>query len=516
LDALDFNQPLYLSINVNGDGEMSPRKVLGAVSNAFNSEKFGGFSTSSFLRSDIANATGTINNLNSQYLYVSGNVGIGIANPSTALSVLGIASSTGLRVNGSSYFSGNTDMSAGSFYKYNGINLAYASTTKQNYFFGEAGNLTMTGSYNVAIGYRSLFSNLSGGLNTSMGYQALYRNETGSNNTALGNNSSPVNTSGSNNTTLGASSFHESITGSDNTAIGMSALYASNGGINNTALGSNAGYGGGSSNYNSVLDNNMVFVGTQASRDGLIVDSGTALSNGIAIGYQSRVGGSNMMALGGMGTNAVLVGIGTSTPNAFLNIFGSSSSNDLLRIATAANQSILFVSKTGNVGIGTSTPNNLLQVYDLIDFDNVNYDTNLGYLAGKNSIASLGGNTYVGYQAGWSSSTAATTTAIDNTALGYQSLLYNYSGQQNTAIGYASMRMNDSGNYNTAVGINSLLHNVSGERNVALGLDALHNNLTGSQDVAVGMYALSNLQDVGWGRHHSPWWGRFGWHTYSW
>jgi hypothetical protein len=85
LEAVDFNQPLYLSIKINSDLEMSPRKVLGAVSNAFNSEKFDGLATTSFLRSDIANATGTINNLNSQYLSVSGNVGIGTTTPGDKL-----------------------------------------------------------------------------------------------------------------------------------------------------------------------------------------------------------------------------------------------------------------------------------------------------------------------------------------------------------------------------------------------------------------------------------------------
>lgn len=41
----------------------------------------------------------------------------------------------------------------------------------------------------------------------------------------------------------------------------------------------------------------------------------------------------------------------------------------------------------GNVGIGTTTPNNLLQVYDLIDFDNTDDNTKLGYQAGKNIVS---------------------------------------------------------------------------------------------------------------------------------
>ncbi len=48
LDAFDFNQALYLTLNVEGDGEMTPRKTIGSVPNAFNAEKFDGLATTSF------------------------------------------------------------------------------------------------------------------------------------------------------------------------------------------------------------------------------------------------------------------------------------------------------------------------------------------------------------------------------------------------------------------------------------------------------------------------------------
>jgi len=46
LDAINFNQPLYLSINVNGDGEMAPRKVLGTVTSAFEASRLDGNASS--------------------------------------------------------------------------------------------------------------------------------------------------------------------------------------------------------------------------------------------------------------------------------------------------------------------------------------------------------------------------------------------------------------------------------------------------------------------------------------
>lgn len=72
LETINFNQALYLSLNVNNDGEMSPRKVLGAVPNAFNAEELAGLPATSFLRADIANATATITNLQSSILSVAG------------------------------------------------------------------------------------------------------------------------------------------------------------------------------------------------------------------------------------------------------------------------------------------------------------------------------------------------------------------------------------------------------------------------------------------------------------
>lgn len=70
-----------------------------------------------------------------------------------------------------------------------------------NTFIGiNSGNLTMTGIYNTATGYQSLFSNTTGGLNTASGFQALFYNTTGSENTASGHQSLLSNTTGSYNT----------------------------------------------------------------------------------------------------------------------------------------------------------------------------------------------------------------------------------------------------------------------------------------------------------------------------
>ncbi|MFW5853572.1 MAG: hypothetical protein ACOCU8_03050, partial [Patescibacteria group bacterium] len=51
LAGVDFNQTLYLALEVEGDGEMTPRKVLGSVPAAFEARYLDGFSASQFLKS---------------------------------------------------------------------------------------------------------------------------------------------------------------------------------------------------------------------------------------------------------------------------------------------------------------------------------------------------------------------------------------------------------------------------------------------------------------------------------
>ncbi|MDA3834179.1 MAG: hypothetical protein PF495_12370, partial [Spirochaetales bacterium] len=108
LANIDFNQTLYLGVNFNNDGEMTPRKLLGAVPAAFDASKLDGLSATQFLRNDQAgtltasstnslltiNQTGSGNILDLQSASTSrftvlnnGNVGIGDATPSSLFSV---------------------------------------------------------------------------------------------------------------------------------------------------------------------------------------------------------------------------------------------------------------------------------------------------------------------------------------------------------------------------------------------------------------------------------------------
>ena len=79
-------------------------------------------------------------------MIISGNVGIGSTAPGYKLDISG----------------GDINIASGQAYRYNGQIIAYGQTANYNYFFGGGtGNLTMTGTYNTAIGYADLPANTS-------------------------------------------------------------------------------------------------------------------------------------------------------------------------------------------------------------------------------------------------------------------------------------------------------------------------------------------------------------------
>jgi trimeric autotransporter adhesin len=127
-----------------------------------------------------------------------------------------------------------------------------------NFFVGQSGNSTMSGSNNTANGYDALGNNMTGSENTANGSFALAYNEIGSYNTANGvdallyNSSGSQNTAcgfnalyfnqGSFNTAIGSSALSNNVYGYYNTAIGQAALAYNTSGFDNIALGYQAGY----------------------------------------------------------------------------------------------------------------------------------------------------------------------------------------------------------------------------------------------------------------------------------
>jgi hypothetical protein len=163
-----------------------------------------------------------------------------------------------------------------------GSSFASGSAANSNAFLGFAGNASITGGSNTAVGYHALLSDTTGGVNVAMGVNALSGNTTGAYNVAAGANALGGSTSGFANTGLGNGAGK---------VVDGSALT----GKNNVALGTGAAF-----------------------------STGT-LNNASAIGANAVVGASNTMVLGSINgingqTATVNVGIGISTPSATLQV----------------------------------------------------------------------------------------------------------------------------------------------------------------------------------------------------
>jgi|GEM_PF-4868072 hypothetical protein len=188
-----------------------------------------------------------------------------------------------------------------------------------------AGNPSVTGGNNIAIGYSALGSVTSGYGNIASGYGALTSNTTGSYNISIGYNALRYNNTDGN-VAVGYTALQANTTGRVNAAMGYGALASSNAdfntamgayagnqttsGVNNTAIGFKA-------LYSNITGSNNTAIGYGAD-----VGSGN-LSNATAIGYMASVNTSNSIVLGGTGPNAVNVGIGTNSPTQTLSITGT-------------------------------------------------------------------------------------------------------------------------------------------------------------------------------------------------
>jgi hypothetical protein len=205
----------------------------------------------------------------------------------------------------------------------------------QNVFLGSsAGNFTMTGAFNTAIGTFALVGNTSGATNTASGVSALQNNTTGSRNTANGANASVVNTTGGGNTASGESALFFN-TADNNTASGAGALYKNTTGTNNTASGKDA-----------LLNNTIGSSNMASGKDALF--NNTTGSNNTASGFAALYnngGGSGNIAVGAFaGQN-----LNTGGNNIYIGNQGPSVEAGTIRIGTGGTQTKTFIAGISGV-----------------------------------------------------------------------------------------------------------------------------------------------------------------------
>ena len=329
----------------------------------------------------------------------------------------------------------NTGLSSQLQSQAGGWNVGIGTTTPQSRFEVWTGATTNSlihfrGSNNVGMGLGASRIQQTGNANSAFWNESLFTLTTGYSNTAMGYRALRLTGVGFNNSAFGQDVLYNNAWGSWNTWVWYQSLYSVTSGTRNIGLGAQ-------SLYNLSTGNDNIGIGYQAAR----VIAGSAVSNNIAIGYQSLYSAttSNLLAIGYQALYSNAWGI--------------------------ANQWVwyqaLYANTSGN--------------YNTAD----GYETLLGNTTGAN-------NTALGYQA-----LRANITGGNNTALGYQALLLN-TASSNTAVWQLALRSNTSWGANTALWVEALYANTTGTNNVVIGLQTMSNSSNGWENVVVWKWAMWN------------------------
>lgn len=415
-------------------------------------------------------------------------------------------------VNATTDFMGSTN-DADVIFKRNNVRVGRLGDT--NTSFGKSAlNPATTGLINTAIGHQSLFSNTSGNYNVAIGNDALKANLTGNDNLALGSGALMNNTSGNGNAAFGNDALYNN-NANDNIGIGRKAMFNTTNGTNNLAVG-----------YQALFSNTTGSNNTGIGFNTQTGNATTVLTNATALGANAFVATSNSMVLGSINgvngsTASVNVGIGTTTPNAALEVkavspAGPTNTEGLLipRMSvfptanpTAAQHGMMvFLTTT----IGTRRPGFYYWNNPATSWIGLSKDATAWQLAGNtvNATIDFMGSTNdadvifkrFNLRAGHigASSTSfgvkalnPASTGLYNNAIGLTALSVNTTGERNNAMGFEALLDNTTGRLNTALGDGSLFKNISGNNNSAVGYNSLLVNTTGNNNSALGYAAFS-------------------------
>jgi len=556
ITSIDWNQTLYLGVNIGGsglvaiwDGEMTPRKVFGSVSSAFQADKLDNLDSTQFLRAD-ATSTLAVSSVDTALIINQTGAGDLVNFQIDGTSVLsinnsGLASTSALRVSGDATILGTlitTDVTvsdgitlggeyrttwpsgsgSSSFWAittnsligYSSLSGDYAvvigasATTSDDMKFEVVGNSKFGGNLittgNVGIGTTSPFAKLSvagdtylGGNLTATGTLTVAGVSSLQNLTATYASTTALTISGS--TYLGSLTGPlQAINGLVSASSTISVAYGGTGLTSYTAgdliYASDAGTLAGTStaNLKTTLALNNVENTTLSTWAGTtnITTLGTITTgtwNGTTIAVNRGGTGQTSFGQGWLSSDGTTITSSTSPTVVYLTATSTTATTTLAGGLTVAGVSGLTVLQNGSVGINTLTPSQKLDVVGSINIDDAS-----NYMQGGKNIlhaSSTKANIFVGEDAGRLLKTA-TIDGDFNTALGYQALYTAVSSQYNTAIGYQSLFSNTTGVNNTANGYLSLYSNTTGVNNTANGMYSLRSNTTGYSNTANGVNAL--------------------------
>src|SRR6056300_890479 len=349
---------------------------------------------------------------------------------------------------------------------------------------------------NIPIGEGSLAVVQSGAQgNVAIGKDALNDLTTADFNTGSGYRAGSQITTGSSNTAVGKDALFQSTTGAYNTAIGDQALYSNTTGSYKTAIGYAAGL------YDTI-DSGSTYVGAQTA--------GTAYTtNGVAIGYQAKLGGNTEVAIGYQAgayqtSNDFNVYVGAYAGN-----YNTSSKDSQTYIGYSAGNDAYGDNSVAVGAYSLSDGNHYRAVavgYDALGNSSTSspyYNICVGYAAG-NGIYSGDGNIYMGYSADMIDTNDSYAIGIGYNArstdysvsIGYQAMGSAIAGSDyNTCVGSQAGYDLDGGDHNSFVGNQSGFNGGTGSFNNGLGRKSLYSLTSGANNNAVGASALEAVTE---------------------
>jgi len=357
-------------------------------------------------------------------------------------------------------------------------------TNNENVFIGKnAGKFNTSGNNNTATGSQSFVYNVSGNHNAAFGSKSLLNNTTGAYNSALGYNALMMHEHGNGNTAVGSSSMFADTSGTNNTALGSAALYSNRSGNYNSATGYFSLYA------NSIGNNNVAY-----GQNALSLNS--TGNNNIGIGVHVA---DNLTT----GSNNLMIGYNIDAPVADgdyqLNIGN-------LIFANGVDGEGATLS-SGNVGIGVVNPSAKLEVNGQVKITGGSPGSgkilvsNADGLASWDSIAhtmlyDADSNTLVQVEKNSNEDKIRFKTG------GTEHFVFD-NGRINVKNTGSSVFLGDSAglnddltsNKNVFIGDNAGRVNSTGHNNTAVGYHAMYYNSTGSNNTTLGYEAGQNISE---------------------
>jgi trimeric autotransporter adhesin len=198
--------------------------------------------------------------------------------------------------------------------------------------------------------------------------------------------------------------------------------------------------------------------------------------------------GGGTVALGGS-TTLTNAGVLSVTGNADITATSVGGAVTLGDTATSSDSADTIVKRdaSGNFAAGTITATSFSGAFNGDGAGLTNLNVSAAQLTSIGNTGGGSGNFFVG------PSGNSTMNGYYNTAIGFDALNFDTTGNQNSAVGADALHFDTSGAYNAANGFSALYLNTNGSYNMADGAYALEVCSSGSNNVALGYAALQSI-----------------------